>query len=86
MENSQQFKIGDKVVISRNIHKTKEDYGDVHYAYMDEYIGMTGTIQSLSCVNSYGDNCWYLDIPVLSHHTFTNENQLSVCEKNLDLI
>jgi hypothetical protein len=80
------MKPGDKVIICGNINKTREEYGEKRYAYLDEYIGKIGTILSLSCVNDYGENCWYLDIPLLDHHTFTKDKWLSVCERNLEEI
>lgn len=70
------FEIGDRVTIIGNINKERDPYND--YAYLDQFIGKTATIVDFNCQNSYGEDCWYLDLE------YQGET-LSVCERNLDM-
>jgi len=79
MENNTEFKIGDKVRIFQNINKNRRGTWGFQYDYMEPLIGKEGKITGYNDKNSYGENCWLLDIK------YEGAN-LSVCERNLEHI
>lgn len=79
MENNQQFNIGDRVVIARNVNKEREEDGE-SYGYLDQHIGTHTTIIGYNDTNQYGELCWFVDID------YRVGQPLSICEKNLDLV
>jgi hypothetical protein len=70
------FEIGDRVTIIGNINKERDPYND--YTYLDQFIGKTATIIKFNCLNSHGEDCWYLDINY-------GGKPLTICERNLDM-
>lgn len=79
MENNTEFKIGDKVKIFQIINKNRAGTWGFQYDYMEQFIGSQAQIIGFNNKNSYGENCWLLDIEY-------NGKPLSVCERNLEHI
>lgn len=78
------FKVGDRVRISRNVNKERED--GANYEYLDQFIGAETTLLEMNCVNSDGVLCWWTDIRWKNPFSDTTETRLSMNESNFDLI
>jgi len=73
------FKIGDRVIITKNTHKDLIEPDGHTYNYFDKYVGKTTAITGYNIQNEDGIHCWWTDLDY-------GYGKLSACETDMELV